>query len=79
MRYLLILSLLFLFGCDVDEVSDLKKGDEILVRRYEGFDAVWDRLSLTDVQGNLVQYAGNPRYFDLSEKTWKKVKKAEAE
>lgn len=77
-----LVAVLTLPGCGNHPLQapvDLKKGDEVLVRRYEGGAYVYDRLSLTDVQGDKVQFAGNPRYFPLSEMTWQKVIKAEAE
>ncbi len=78
MKRALILFLLVLAGCG-ESPSAIKNGDEILVRRMEGMAYVYDRYCVIDIQGDKVQFAGNPRYFPLSEMTWQKVQKPEAE
>lgn len=52
-----------------------KVGDQVLYKIYQGGSPQyrWEKYTLSDVQGDLIQFVGNPAYFDIDQITIQKV------
>lgn len=52
-----------------------KVGDQVLYKIYQGGAPIyrWEKYTLSDVQGDLIQFAGNPAYYDIDQITIQKV------
>lgn len=52
-----------------------KVGDQVLYKIYQGGSPQyrWEKYTLSDVQGDLIQFAGNPAYYEIGRITIQKV------